>query len=67
MFSHAFVRLIKSGVANGRTKTIHPRKHVFRFAIGDDDVYQFINDNPSMESYASSYVSDIQSSRTTVV
>jgi itaconate CoA-transferase len=59
LFSHAFVRLVKSGVATGRRKTIHPRKHVFTFAIGDDEVYEFINDNPSMESYSSAYVNDI--------
>lgn len=59
LFSHAFVRLVKSGVATGRKKTLHPRKHVFTFVIGDDEVYDFINDNPSMESYASSYVNDI--------
>ncbi len=59
LFSHAFVDLVKLGVVNGRKKTLHPRKHVFTFAIGDDAVYEFINDNPSMESYASSYVNDI--------
>ncbi|HXR33095.1 MAG TPA: acetyl-CoA hydrolase/transferase C-terminal domain-containing protein [Verrucomicrobiae bacterium] len=59
LFSHALMRLVKSGVANGRKKTLHPRKHVFTFSIGDDEVYQFINDNPSMESYASSYVNNI--------
>jgi itaconate CoA-transferase len=59
LFSHAFVRLVKSGVVTGRRKTIHPRKHVFTFAIGDDEVYEFINDNPSMESYSSAYVNDI--------
>jgi len=59
LFSHAFVRLVKSGVANGKKKTLNPRKHVFTFAMGDDEVYEFINDNPSMESYASSYVNDI--------
>jgi itaconate CoA-transferase len=59
LFSHAFVRLIKCGAATGRKKTLHPRKHVFTFAIGDQEVYDFINDNPSMESYASSYVNDI--------
>src|SRR6516162_6801226 len=59
LFSHAFVRLVKSGVVNGRKKTVHPRKHVFTFAMGDDEVYDFLNDNPSMESYASSYVNDI--------
>ncbi|MGB7845319.1 MAG: acetyl-CoA hydrolase/transferase C-terminal domain-containing protein [Candidatus Acidiferrum sp.] len=59
LFSHAFVRLVKTGVANGRKKTLHPRKHVYTFAIGDDEVYEFINDNPSIESYPSSYVNDI--------
>lgn len=59
LFSHAFVHLVKKGVANGRKKTLHPRKHVFTFAIGDNEVYDFINDNPAMESYASSYVNDI--------
>ncbi|HKI11596.1 MAG TPA: acetyl-CoA hydrolase/transferase C-terminal domain-containing protein [Candidatus Acidoferrum sp.] len=59
LFSHALMKLVKSGVANGRKKTLHPRKHVFTFSIGDDEVYQFINDNPSMESYASSYVNNI--------
>jgi itaconate CoA-transferase len=59
LFSHAFVRLIKCGAATGRKKTLHPRKHVFTFAIGDSEVYDFINDNPSMESYPSSYVNDI--------
>jgi itaconate CoA-transferase len=59
LFSHALMQLGRSGVANGRKKTIHPRKHVFTFAIGDDEVYQFINDNPSVESYASSYVNDL--------
>jgi itaconate CoA-transferase len=59
LFSHAFVRLVKSGVATGRKKTVHPRKHVYTFAIGDNEVYDFINDNPSIESYPSSYVNDI--------
>jgi len=59
LFSHAFVRLIKCGAATGRKKTLHPRKHVFTFAIGDSEVYDFINDNPSIETYPSSYVNDI--------
>jgi itaconate CoA-transferase len=59
LFSHAFVRLVKGGVATGRKKTLHPRKHVFTFAMGDNEVYEFIGDNPSMESYAASYVNNI--------
>jgi itaconate CoA-transferase len=27
--------------------------------MGDDELYEFINDNPAMESYASSYLNDI--------
>lgn len=59
LFSHAATHLIKSGVVNGRKKTLHRRKHVFTFAMGDDEVYQFINDNPSMESYPACYVNDL--------
>ncbi len=60
LFTPAFVDLIRSGVANGRKKTLHPRKHVFTFALGDRAMYDFMNDNPSMESYPSSYVNDIR-------
>jgi itaconate CoA-transferase len=28
LFSHALLQLVRSGVANGRKKTLHPRKHV---------------------------------------
>jgi itaconate CoA-transferase len=60
LFSPAFVGLIRSGVINGKRKTLHPRKHVFTIAMGDADMYAFMNDNPSMESYSSAYVNDIR-------
>lgn len=60
LFSPPFVPLIRSGVINGRNKTLHKRKHVFTIAMGDTDMYAFMNDNPAMESYASSYVNDIR-------
>jgi len=60
LFSHAFAELVRSGVANGRKKTLHPRKHVFTFALGDAKMCEFINDNPSMESYSSAYVNDLR-------
>jgi len=60
LFSPAFVGLIQSGVINGKKKTLHPRKHVFTIAMGDKDMYEFMNDNPSMESYSSAYVNDIR-------
>lgn len=60
LFSPAFVGLIRSGVINGKKKTLHPRKHVFTIAMGDADMYAFMNDNPAMESYSSAYVNDIR-------
>jgi len=50
------VDLIKRGVITGRKKTLLPRKHVFSVAYGTDETFEFMNDNPSMESYPSSYV-----------
>ena len=60
LFSHAFANLVRCGIANGRKKTLHPRKHVFTFALGDAEMCEFINDNPSMESYSSAYVNDLR-------
>ena len=50
--------LIQEGVATGRLKTLHPRKHVFTLALGTRAMYDFMDDNPSMESYPVSYVND---------
>ena len=52
------VHLIKKGVITGRRKNRHPRKHVFTNALGDRELYEFIHDNPSMESYPVSYTND---------
>jgi itaconate CoA-transferase len=60
LFSPAFVPLIRSGVINGRKKSLHRRKHVFTIAMGDREMYEFMDDNPAMESYSSSYVNDIR-------
>lgn len=60
LLSPALSRLIQKGVINGRKKTLHPRKHIFTIAMGDREMYDFMNDNPSMESYSSSYVNDIR-------
>lgn len=52
------IPLIQSGAANGRKKTIHPRKHTFTFAQGNKELYDFIDDNPSIESYPVSLLND---------
>jgi itaconate CoA-transferase len=50
--------LIKKGAATGRRKSFHPRKHLFTNALGDRELYDFIDDNPSCESYSVSYIND---------
>jgi itaconate CoA-transferase len=58
LFCSSMVDLIEAGVITGRRKTIHPRKNVFTNAWGTKKMYDFINDNPSMESYPVSYTND---------
>jgi len=56
MFTEGMVDLIETGVANGCRKTIHPYKHVFTTAAGTKRMYEFMDDNPSIESYPASHV-----------
>jgi itaconate CoA-transferase len=49
------VDLIKKGVVTGRRKSIHKHKNVFTVALGTKALYEFMDDNPSMESYPASY------------
>jgi itaconate CoA-transferase len=56
LFTEGMVNLIEEGVVNGRRKNMHPQKHVFTTAAGTKRMYEFMNDNPSMESYSASYV-----------
>ncbi len=56
LLSPGMVDLIKKGVVTGRAKNINKHKHVFTLAFGDQQMYEFINDNPSMESYPVDYV-----------
>lgn len=56
LFTESMMDLIEKGVITGRKKTLHPRKHIFTTAAGTRRMYEFMNDNPAIESYSSSYV-----------
>ncbi len=56
LFCPGLMQLIKKGAATGSRKTFHPRKHIFTNALGDKELYEFIHDNQSCESYPVSYV-----------
>jgi itaconate CoA-transferase len=58
LLSSSITDLIKIGAVTGSKKTLHPNKVVFTVAMGDDDFYNYINDNAMMESYPASYVND---------
>jgi len=58
VFTPVMVHLIEKGVVNGRKKTLNPRKHVFVAAQGARHLYDFIHDNPAMDSHPASYTED---------
>jgi len=58
VFGPAMVELIRKGVVTGRRKNLHPMKNVFTVAEGTGEMYRFMHDNPSMESYPVSYTNN---------
>ena len=58
MFTTGMLELIKKGVINGSKKTLHPGKHVACFAFGTQELYDFIDDNPSVMILNGNYVND---------
>ncbi|WP_417428725.1 acetyl-CoA hydrolase/transferase family protein [Kiloniella sp.] len=58
LLSPGIMDLIKSGVINGRRKTLHRLKHLFTLALGNKELYDFMDDNPSLAGYPASYIND---------
>lgn len=58
LFSPPMVDLIKKGVMNGRRKTLMPYKHVFTLALGDKEMCDFMDDNPSIVGYPVAWVNN---------
>lgn len=58
MFSDGIVELVEKGVINGKCKTLDAGKVVGSFCIGTQKVYDFIDDNPSVDMLEASYVND---------
>jgi itaconate CoA-transferase len=58
VFIPALADLVRRGVVTGRYKSINRGKAVFTFAMGDRDMYEFMNDNIALESYPVDYVND---------
>ena len=58
LFCPGMMDLVRKGIVTGARKNLHPRKHVFTNALGTREMYDFIHDNPSMETYPVSYIND---------
>lgn len=58
MFSDGVMELIKAGVINNTQKTLHKGQIVATFIMGSKELYEFIDDNPSIYMAPASYVND---------
>lgn len=58
LMSPALAALIQSDAVTNRFKKINRHKNVYTLAGGDRKLYDFLNDNSSMEVYSVDYVND---------
>ncbi len=58
MISDGVVDLIESGVVTNKLKTLHPGKTVVSFLMGTKKLYDFVDNNPSVEMYPVSYTNN---------
>ena len=58
MFSDGVVDLVEAGVITGELKTLHRGRVVAGFVSGSKKVYDFVNDNPSVQLLDIAYVND---------
>jgi acyl-CoA hydrolase len=58
MISDGAMRAIERGVVTGTRKTLHPGKVVITFALGSEELYEFLDNNPLIEAHPVDYVND---------
>lgn len=58
MMTSGMVDLIECGAVTGKKKSLHKGKHVATFALGNQKLYDFINNNPSVMILNGKYVND---------
>ena len=61
MFSDGILPLVEKGVITGAYKKNHPGKIVTSFVIGSQKLYDFVNDNPTVQFLDTEYVNDMRS------
>lgn len=58
MISDGAHRAIQRGVVTGAKKSLHPGKVVITFALGSNELYEFLHNNPLIEAHPVDYVND---------
>ncbi len=59
MFSDGLMHLVRSGAVTGTRKTRFKRRVIASFVMGSTAVYDFCDDNPSIELHPSDVVNDV--------
>jgi acyl-CoA hydrolase len=58
MLSDQAMKAIERGVVTGSQKTLHPGKVVITFALGSEELYGFLDNNPLIEAHPVDHVND---------
>ena len=58
MITDEMIHLAKAGVINGKCKTLHKGKMVAAFAMGSREMYDYLDNNPSVRIFSGAYVTD---------
>lgn len=58
MMTSGLATLVKEGVVDNSLKQVHPGRSVFTFALGDQQLYDFLHDNLTVEAQPVDYVND---------
>jgi len=52
--------LVEAGIVTNRFKSVHPERSVATFCIADQEMYDFVNDNPMVQFFTSRYTNSIE-------
>lgn len=58
MITNSLVDLVEAGVVTGKKKNFHPGKIIGTFALGDQKLYDMMDNNPSIQLFRGSYVNN---------
>ena len=58
MITSSMAKLAEAGVVNGKKKTLHRGKIIGNFALGSQELYDFIDQNPAVWLMRGSYTND---------